>query len=293
MHKAVFAGERRRGGDDEHAECTRALREMIESGSLTKVVTVKSASGTLIAKAINQKGPIAYIDSTTNTEIFDEDANRVLLLGTDESPEQTARIVAAQAKAAEGLRTDHSEIVQKHHAMQRLLKRVEVRIPYAPAIAREIPTHHQNARRAMPLILAMIKAVALLHQQQRSHAVLNHGDIVVATKEDYAIARALLLLPLGRALGGALPTAVARFGEFLKAAYGDSVFSSADAQSVDPSLNSRSKVNEYLRALERAGVAECVESGRGPLPGKWRIIGTAAAGGASWLPTMDKLEGAE
>jgi hypothetical protein len=55
----------------------------------------------------------------------------------------------------------------------------------------------------------MIMAVTLLHQRQRTVEPLRHGDVITATDEDYVIARRLLSDPLGRALGGALPDAVA------------------------------------------------------------------------------------
>ena len=289
MHKFVLAGERRRGADDVHAEATRALREMLEAGELNKVVPVRDSNGKFRSTVLCQPGPIAYIDSTTNLALFEEDANRSLLLSTDESPEQTARIVAAQAGAAVLPRPDLNGQVEKHHAIQRLLKRVDVRIPYAPAIADRIPTGHQNARRAMPHILSMIRAIALLHQRQRADGTLMHGDVIEATVDDYVIARRLLLAPLGRALGGTLSNASTQFAKRLRASFGSDVFSSTDALQGDPVLDSKGKVNEYLNTLSSAGIVECVEASRGQKPARWKVVGEVPEAGGEWLPLVSAL----
>jgi hypothetical protein len=103
----------------------------------------------------------------------------------------------------------------------------------------------------------------------------------------------LLLAPLGRALGGALPPAVTNFATRLTNQFGTHAFTSEDVQAIDPVLNSRSKVNNYLRALGNAGVAQCIEAGKGPNPSRWRMVANAPMGGAIWLPTVDAQGDAE
>ena len=93
VHKFIVAGERSRLDDDERVEATRALREMLSSGRLTKLMPVKQPGGAIETVVIEQDGPIAFIESTTMSKIFDEDQNRCLMLHTDEQPEQTRRII--------------------------------------------------------------------------------------------------------------------------------------------------------------------------------------------------------
>jgi hypothetical protein len=93
-HRFVLAGERCRKEDDEAAEKTRALRELLASGKLSKLVCVKGAGGAIVTRLIEQDGPIAYIESTSLAKVFEEDANRCLSVFTDERPEQTKCIVA-------------------------------------------------------------------------------------------------------------------------------------------------------------------------------------------------------
>ena len=45
VHKFIVAGERSRAEDDERAEATRALREMMSAGRLSKLIPMKGASG--------------------------------------------------------------------------------------------------------------------------------------------------------------------------------------------------------------------------------------------------------
>jgi hypothetical protein len=263
---------------------------MIESGQLSKLVTIKGPDGRPRAVRIHRYGPIAFMESTTSAHLFDEDANRCLLLGTDESPEQTRRIVEAQAARALHGSGDRSDIIQRHHAAQRLLRRVSVTVPFAPALARAIPVHRQEARRAMPRIISMIRSIALLHQLQRIDGTPTHGDVIEATLQDYVVARKLLVVPMGRALGDGLPGAVAKFGHVLISEFGQQEFTSTDTLSIGTSVRSRSKANEYLGSLQDAGVVECVADASGPKPARWRCIGEIPMGGALWLPALDAVE---
>jgi len=288
IHRLVVAGERSRRQDDDRAEATRALREMIASGKLRKAVPIRVGSR-METVVIEQDGPIAFIESTTLSQIFDEDANRALLLATDESPEQTRRVMAATAQRAMMSAPDIGPVVARHHALQRLLKRCHVVIPFADRLAIATPYDRPEARRAISHTLNLIAAVALLHQRQRSRRMLVHGEEIEADIEDYVIAMRLLDGPLGRALGGGLPEAVARFGRRLRDRYGDDTFTTSQAVKDDPTIKSRGRASEYLRALDDAGAATVVEPARGNKPAVWRMLSDIPEGGALWLPAPECL----
>jgi len=62
------------------------------------------------------------------------------LLNTDEGEEQTQRIIEATARAASGKsKADVQHIIDIHHALQRMLPRTDVVIPFAAAIGEEYP----------------------------------------------------------------------------------------------------------------------------------------------------------
>jgi hypothetical protein len=112
-HRFVIVGERSRA---KNPEATRALREMLAKGRLSKALPVR-INGQLETRVITQDGPIAYIESTSLTKVFHEDANRCLLLTADESAEQTRRILVTMADLAAGGRLVEDEnIVLQHHA---------------------------------------------------------------------------------------------------------------------------------------------------------------------------------
>ena len=113
-HRFVVAGERSRNTSDEAADTTRALREMLSSGEISKLVTEPGGSGQFSTRHVNQKGPIAYVETTSLTQVFREDANRCLLVNTDERPRQTARIMQRLAKEAsgQGRVSDKTTIIQ-------------------------------------------------------------------------------------------------------------------------------------------------------------------------------------
>jgi hypothetical protein len=82
VHRFVVVGERSRAENDENADATRALREMLSEGRLSKLLPMK-VDGRQETVLIEQDGPIAYIESTTLSKLFNEDANRCILLATD------------------------------------------------------------------------------------------------------------------------------------------------------------------------------------------------------------------
>ena len=79
VHRFIVAGERSRLENDDTAEATRALREMLSEGRLSKLLPIKK-DGQLETVLVEQDGPIAYVETTTLTKLFNEDANRCILL---------------------------------------------------------------------------------------------------------------------------------------------------------------------------------------------------------------------
>ncbi|MBS0195444.1 MAG: hypothetical protein JSR77_01675 [Planctomycetes bacterium] len=291
MHRYVIAGERSRLPDDERAEATRCIRELLERGEVSKLVAIRGSDGEMQSRLIHQFGPIAYIESTTVAKVFDEDMNRCLSLTTDESKAQTRNILKAQAARASSEGVAGTDAPARHHALQRLLRRVRVVIPFASRIAQLLPSHRLEARRAQPMIFGMISAVALLHQRQRSPAPLRHGDVIHAQISDYVIARRLLEGPMGVALGNQLPKAVVAFAERLDANFNGRVFDSNEAKAQDGVLNHKGKVNEYLGVLAEAGVVSCTDAPRGSKPARWQIVGDIPRSGTAQLPTVKEIEG--
>jgi hypothetical protein len=110
-NKIVSVGERKHvtsknAGD--LANATLLLREMLSRGRIDKVVPFKGEDGEMRSQCKTQKGPIAYLETTTQEEIFDEDQTRMLVLCTTESNDQTRLINESQALEAAGRGTSES-----------------------------------------------------------------------------------------------------------------------------------------------------------------------------------------
>ena len=272
-HRFVVGGERSRRQDDDTADATRALREMLSDGRLTKLMPTKSAGGGIETVQIDQPGPIAYVESTTLQTILDEDRNRCLILATDESPAQTRRILdlAAAQKINPDAAGDVTNIIAEHHAAQRLLHRVRVKVPYADELARRFPAERTDARRAFGHLLSMIEAVTLLHQFQRVPEPAD-GLLIVATVDDYRIARKLLAGPFARALGDGLSDAARRFGERLRETFtGNVEFDTREIAKHERVIGDRQTMRQYVRALASAGWLDQMQLQQGPKPALYRV----------------------
>ena len=295
-HRWVVAGERSRVEDDNTAEATRGLREMISSGKLSKLIACKGSSGQIESRLVEQEGPIAYCESTTLSRIFDEDRNRCLVVNTDERSSQTRAIMQAVARSAAGLVTaDREAVVARHQCIQRLLVRVPVVIPFAVqlcemlALASELPV---ETRRAFPMVLTMIEAITLFHQRQRDR----DGDgRIIATAADYGQARRLLSRAIARAVGEGVGDPARRFHERLERLDElPQVFTAADIRKHVRA--SRSTVAGWLAELADAGAIEPAEapnpSPRGGRPPRsYRLTERGLDAGEEWLPSEDELFG--
>lgn len=284
-HKFIVAGERSRIEEDERAEATRALRELMSAGRLSKLMPVK-VEGRVETVLINQEGPVAFVESTTLRKVFDEDENRCLQLETDESPDQTRRVIDAAARAAAGgPRPETQRLIQVHHAAQRLLEMRDVIIPFAEKVGSLFPSDRVDARRNFNHLMNLTRAIALLYQRQRP---TDDQGRVIATAADYQLAAALAADPMNRA-GGGLPRSVLDFHVRLKAKVQDgATFTTADAKKGEKGY-ARS-VYGWLTALNDAGVIEQTEPSRGAVPAKWKLTGAdPTSTGTVRVPDVDTV----
>jgi len=150
------------------------------------------------------EGPVTIFITSTGAEIDEELQNRSLILTVNEEREQTRLIQKLQREAAtiEGIvkrRTSESK-TELHRDFQRILRPLEVSIPYADRI--EFPDARIRTRRDHEKFLTLIRSIALLNQHQReirskTDATGESFDYAEATPEDAYLARFLS----GRAFG--------------------------------------------------------------------------------------------
>jgi hypothetical protein len=113
------------------------------------------------------EGPVSVIGCTTKEKIYEDNANRAILIYLDDSKEQDERIMKYQKQLRAGLVDSYTEklLQEKLQYMQSVLEPIKVVNPFAPLI--EIPKEVFKPRRALPLLLSFIEAVTFYHQYQR------------------------------------------------------------------------------------------------------------------------------
>jgi DNA primase catalytic core len=172
-----------------------AIRNLISAKKLVIESTIKNPlTGKLETQVNTVNGPTAVFQTTTNPRTDAETRSRFILIGVDESPEQTRAILAAQRQShtREGWqrRLAREAILKRHQAFQRLLRPLKIINPFEPLLS--YPDESLLVRRDHPKYLNLILAVTFLYQLQRpvrNDAAL--GDYIETTLDDIAIANEL------------------------------------------------------------------------------------------------------
>jgi hypothetical protein len=284
-NKLVLAGERSRIANDDKAEATRALREMLSEKVLRKAMPVKVGNA-MITVIIEQEGPISLIESTTLEDVFGEDENRCITAYTDEREEQTKRVIAqiARQRAGKVSLASVEEIKGRHLAAQRLLEPLDVVVPFGEQLSPKFPTKAVEARRAFGHLTSLVQASALLHQYQRER---DGEGRIIADELDYEVARELLQDSMRRSLIGGLSNGAIRFFGRLQEWFGSRVFTTTEARKMETS--SKRAVTDWLEALHNAGFVERVEESRGSHPAKWSLLTADTDRASKILPEWDEF----
>ena len=194
--------------EEEGAErASYALKLLQSEGKLSIASTGKDpSSGRLVTHEYHVEGPAAILLTTTAIDLDEELLNRCIVLAVDESREQTRAIHELQRseRTLEGLerRLARADLLELHRNAQRLLRPLHVVNPFAEQLTFLDDT--TRTRRDHEKYLALIDAVALVHQHQREvRTGVVRGrtvEYIEATLSDIAIANRLASEALGRTL---------------------------------------------------------------------------------------------
>jgi DNA primase len=205
----------------EHA--SYALKLLQSDGEVTIASTGKDpTTGLLVTQEYRVEGPVMLFMTTTAIDLDEELLNRCLVLAVNETREQTRAIhdMQRQRETLEGMlaNEDRDAILTVHRNAQHLLERLNVVNPYARSLS--FLDDKTRTRRDHTKYLALIRAIALLHQHQREIKTVEHRGRLVryveATREDIALANSLAREVLGRTLDE-LPPQTRRLLETLHA----------------------------------------------------------------------------
>lgn len=158
------------------------IRELQSKKRISKTITQKGRDGKLQTITLIVEGPVCIIACTTKESIYEDNANRSVLIYLDDSKEQDERVMNYQKRYRAGLIDIYKEqqIQIKLQQMQKVLEPVKVINPYAPLI--EVPQEVFKKRRTLPMLLNFIEAITFYHQHQRTQSPdINTGEVQIET----------------------------------------------------------------------------------------------------------------
>ena len=181
-HKILFIQERHGAEQADYS-----IRTTISEGEISICIPIKNDATNdfeTTEKRIPAKGMV-YVETTIKDQVHDENQTRVFDLYMDESEKQTELILRAEARDIDKKEAEKEARIWR--CAQKLLKPLEVHIPYAEDLVESFPKKKIRARRDFKRFLSLIRSNALLHQYQREIK----EDHVIASLEDLKV-----ILPL-------------------------------------------------------------------------------------------------
>jgi DNA primase len=144
-----------------------ALRELQTKRMISKMVTQKDVKGNLRTEIVTVRGPICLSATTTKERLYEDNANRCLLIYLDGSTAQQEAIMEDQRKRSAGRidKAEQAEVKEFLRDLQALYQPVAIRNPYAEQL--RIPGTVFKPLRTNSHYLAFIEGITFCNQFQR------------------------------------------------------------------------------------------------------------------------------
>ncbi len=169
------------------------IRELQSKGKIIKRVAWRDNKGNTQTIEVVAEGPVVISSCTTQEKVYEDNANRCILLYIDQSKEQDKRVMDYIKNKSTGKinEIEQEEIRKQIQNVQRVLKPIKVYNPYANLI--DLPSEVFKPRRSLPLLLGFIETVTFYHQYQREVKIDKQGQRYIAsTYEDIQVSFDLL-----------------------------------------------------------------------------------------------------
>lgn len=166
-------------GLDEDAQF--AFREIQSAKFLSSSTVIKVGFGQTRGKIKQVKAHFSSLTATTKAEVYFDNMSRSVVVGVDESQEQTLRIIQAQNKRIAGAidKEKEQDAKQLLRNCMRVLKSYEVINPFADKLM--LPLEAKMLRRLNSHFQNFVAQIAILHQYQRK---TDDKGRLIATKAD-------------------------------------------------------------------------------------------------------------
>jgi DNA primase catalytic core len=240
------------------------LRELQSKKRISKTIPIKDSKGNLKTITMKVEGPICLAGTTTKEKLYEDNANRSLLIYLDSSKNHKEQIMNYQRKLSAGkIATKHEhQLIEFFKDMQTVLKPIKVRNPYAEYLV--IPDHVFKPLRTNSHYLAFIETITFYHQYQREvkQDPVTNESYIETTLEDIEWANRLLKDVL-LAKADELPKAERQFFESLKSWMQTAKKGSFYSKEVrDVFRMHPSKIKRYLNDLLRYNFIKVVGGNR-------------------------------
>jgi DNA primase len=169
------------------------LRELQSKSYVSKLVPIKDSKGNMQTKMLEVEGPIVLSGTTTKEKLYEDNANRCLLIYLDNSSEQQSGIMERQRNVSAGQinRASEQNTIELLQDLQMLFRKINVVNPFATKL--HIPETVFKPLRTNAHYLQFIEAITFIHQFQRPIKKDNQGiEFIETTLEDIELANELL-----------------------------------------------------------------------------------------------------
>lgn len=240
------------------------LRELQTKRHISKTVPIKDNKGNLRTITLHVEGPISLAGTTTRERLYEDNANRSLLIYIDNSQEHRELIMDYQRRLSAGKIDSkrETELKEFFKDMQSVLRPVKVRNPYAELL--KLPEYVFKPLRTNSHYLAFIETITFYHQYQRELKTdpASGEPYIETTLEDIEWANRLLkdvLLAKSDELSGECRSFFERLKGWIKSQQKPSFFASQvrEAFRMNPS-----NLKYYLIQLMRYGYIKPVGGDR-------------------------------
>ncbi|MBC7688238.1 MAG: toprim domain-containing protein [Aquabacterium sp.] len=230
------------------------LRELQTKRKITKTVTLKDSKGNLKTITLTVEGPVCVSGCTTKEKIYEDNANRCILLYTDQSRDQDKKVNEYQTKLSGGEinREREKQYKELFKNIQSVLRPINIINPFAKYI--ELPEQVFKPRRTMTLLLGFIEAVTFYHQYQREVKKDSNNQLFIETTIEDIEAAFNLLKDVLFSKSDELTQVTRGFLEKLKQHLSENKIESFTAQQIRKVFRVEPRtIQRYIRELKQYG----------------------------------------
>lgn len=170
-----------------------AIRELQTKQIITRLVPWKDPNGNMKTILLVVEGPICLSGTTTQERMYEDNANRCILIYLDNSKEHQGAILQRQRNTSAGLidRVQEEQTKELLRDLQEILRPINVVNPYANHLI--IPQEVFKPLRTNAHYLQFIESVTFVHQYQREIKKDKYGvPYIETTLGDIELANDLL-----------------------------------------------------------------------------------------------------